>query len=303
MTHIFILNPFAGIKMFADDLRSKLEEMPDLDYFIIGVRRPGDEAEVVRRALDIFEGEKLRFYVCGGGGTFQKVLNGFEDLDDIEIAYYPCGNSNDFIRSFGDDAERFYNIEELIFGDVINVDYIKTNHGVCINSFSFALDVNVNRTVESVRPMRSLGIGVPYDIAISHAMLYTKPIDIKIQTDEKTFSGKIIQGYFGNGGYFSAGVHMSDGIINDGLGTLILMRPRPIVAQLITLCGMRKKKSEDFKKYAAFDVKTKKFELSNANGKPVAACLDGVQVDGVTDWHVEIVHRGLHLIVPKGVRL
>ena len=34
----------------------------------------------------------------------------------------------------------FYDIDALIDGDVVNIDYIKTNHGVALNTFSLGLD-------------------------------------------------------------------------------------------------------------------------------------------------------------------
>lgn len=34
MKHIFILNPYAGKTMFAEDLREKLAQIEDLDYFV-----------------------------------------------------------------------------------------------------------------------------------------------------------------------------------------------------------------------------------------------------------------------------
>ena len=40
------------------------------------------------------------------------------------MAFYPCGLTNDFIKCFSGKEKRFHQIEELINGDVISVDYI-----------------------------------------------------------------------------------------------------------------------------------------------------------------------------------
>ena len=43
MTHIFIVNPYAGEKTFADDLRRKLKEIKNLSFLIRNapvMRRP-----------------------------------------------------------------------------------------------------------------------------------------------------------------------------------------------------------------------------------------------------------------------
>ena len=41
MTHIFIVNPYAGEKTFADDLRRKLKEIKNLKYFVFNTKRVG----------------------------------------------------------------------------------------------------------------------------------------------------------------------------------------------------------------------------------------------------------------------
>ena len=38
MTHIFIVNPFAGNNTFADDLRTKLASMQNINYFVFNTR-------------------------------------------------------------------------------------------------------------------------------------------------------------------------------------------------------------------------------------------------------------------------
>ena len=54
MLHIFIINPFAGDKTFADDLRTKLSSIEGLDYFVFNTRYAGYETELVRKILHIF---------------------------------------------------------------------------------------------------------------------------------------------------------------------------------------------------------------------------------------------------------
>ena len=110
MIHIFIVNPYAGKGAFADDLRLKLSRIEGLNYFVFSTRYKGHETELVKEIQDIFENEKLRFYCCGGSGTMRNMLNGFEKLDDAEIAFFPCGLTNDFLKMFDKDEARFHDI-------------------------------------------------------------------------------------------------------------------------------------------------------------------------------------------------
>ena len=110
MKHIFVINSHAGKKNFATELRRQLSQIPDFDYYVFNTRKAGEEAELVRQIRQIFDDEKLRFYCCGGSGTFRNMLNGFERFDDMEIAFYPCGITNDFMKIFGKDMSAFTNI-------------------------------------------------------------------------------------------------------------------------------------------------------------------------------------------------
>ena len=88
MVHIFLINPYAGKRTFADGLRKKLKEIPDFNYFVFNIGHAGEEAELVRKIRNIFDDEKLRFYCCGGSGTMRNMLNGFDNFDNVEIAFF-----------------------------------------------------------------------------------------------------------------------------------------------------------------------------------------------------------------------
>ena len=47
----------------------------------------------------------------------------------------------------------------------------------------------------------------------------------------------------------------------------------------------------------------KKMRLARKDGKPLAVNMDGELVSESLEWTAEIVQQGLHLVVPKGVRL
>ena len=184
MLHIFIINPFAGRKTFADDLRIKLASIKGLDYFVFNTRYAGYETELVKKIQHIFQGEKLRFYCCGGSGTMRNMLNGFDDLSTAEVAFFPCGLTNDFLKMFGENEAKFRNIEELINGDVIEIDYIKTNHGVSLNTLSTGLDSNSVSKMNDFRILRFIGNDVPYTISTLYSIFVSKTLEYEISIDD-----------------------------------------------------------------------------------------------------------------------
>lgn len=199
MTHIFIINPDSAQSGLTADLRERLSRISGLKYYVFTTRYAGYEQELVRRALHFFRGEKLRFYCCGGSGTMRNMLCGFEDLSEAEIAFYPCGMTNDFLKMFGSYAERFRNISELINGDIIKVDYIKTNLGIALNTVSLGFDPEMSLRMGDYRFLRIFSESLPYTAAIAHSMFLSKQYSYDIEIDGQMISDVTSETIFGNG--------------------------------------------------------------------------------------------------------
>ena len=259
MTHIFIINPFAGHQTFADDLRTKLAKVKNLDYFVFNTRYKGYETELVRKILHIFEGEKLRFYCCGGSGTMRNMLNGFDSLDDVEVAFFPCGLTNDFLKNFGKDEERFYNIEELINGDVIKVDYIKTNYGISLKSLSTGMDSNCLGKMNDFRIFRFVSKDLPYTLATLYSIFVSNPHEYEITLDGEKLNGKFAEIFIGNGCVFGGNMFFAEKTcVNDGKAIFRLVGNKKAFTLLPELLDLQNKKHEKIKKTVILKKKHRK---------------------------------------------
>ena len=303
MTHIFIVNPFAGNNTFADDLRTKLSSMKNINYFVFNTRYAGYETELVKKVLNIFENEKLRFYCCGGSGTMRNMLNGFDDLSKAEVAFFPCGLTNDFLKMFGKDEERFHQIEELINGDIIEVDYIKTNHGISLNTLSTGLDSNCLIKMADYRMFRFLKSELPYTMATIYSAFVSRPCEYDITIDGETQIGKMAEIFIGNGRVFGGNLYLDkETCINDGKAMTRIIGNKwgfGILSVLTVLTG---------KKYDQIPQKVccgecRKVSIRRSDGEKFNINQDGNLITGITQCDAEIVHKGLHLVVPKGVSI
>ncbi len=303
MTHIFIINPFAGHQTFADDLRTKLSTIKNLDYFVFNTRYKGYETELVRKILHIFEGEKLRFYCCGGSGTMRNMLNGFDDLSNVEVAFFPCGLTNDFLKNFGKDEVRFHNIEELINGDVIKVDYIKTNYGISLNSLSTGMDSNCLRKMNDYRIYRFIGKDLPYTLATLYSIFVSNVHEYDVMLDGETVKGKFAEIFIGNGCVFGGNMFFAEKTcVNDGKAISRIVGNRKAFTLLPTLLDLQNKK------YSRLETnmlcgECKKITIRRSSGSTFAINHDGDLINNVSVCEAEIMHKGLNFVVPKGVRV
>ena len=303
MTHIFIINPFAGNKTFADDLRTKLDAMTDLKYFVFNTRYAGYETELVKKILHIFEGEKLRFYCCGGSGTMRNMLAGFEDLSSVEVAFFPCGLTNDFLKMFGKDEQRFHQIEELINGDVIKVDYIRTNHGVSLNTLSTGLDSNSVDKMNEYRILRFIGEEMPYYVSTLYSIFVSKTRNYEITLDDELFTGRFAEIFIGNGCVFGGNMYFAeDTCVDDGKAIFRLSGNKRGFSLLPTLMALTGKKYEKVNKLMHCG-ECSRIHIRRPGGVPFTINLDGDLVKNITECEAEIVHKGLSFVVPKGVRV
>lgn len=302
MTHIFIVNPFAGTGVFADELRAELEQIPKLNYYIFSTRYRGDEEKLIARVLDIFEGEELRFYVCGGNGTLHHVLNGFENFENVQIAFYPCGFSNDFLKCFGDDADRFRNIQELINGDVIDVDYIQTNHCKALNSFTIGLDGDVISHFNKMNPSTKRGKNFGLLWSIFAGSLSYRPNDLDIRID-----GFHIQDFCSELALFN-GSSLADLFnfeekpnISDGLAFFFVLPPLGRF-KLLKLLHMLATKGIKTLQNSGKSTHTSKMTVRSRLNIPLLVNIDGEIYPNETSWEVVVVRKGLKMVVPKGVK-
>ncbi len=303
MTHIFIINPFAGRKTFADDLRTKLDGIKGLNYFVFNTRSKGYETELVKKIQNIFDGEELRFYCCGGSGTMRNMLNGFDDLSKAEVAFFPCGLTNDYLKMFGKDEARFHQIEELINGDVIMVDYIKSSCGVSLNTLSVGLDSNCISKMDSFRSLRFIGDDVPYTLSVLYSIFVSRPQEYEVTLDGKVVTDKLAEVFIGNGCIFGGNMFFAENTcIDDGRAIYRLVGNRHSFSLVRALMTLMRKKYDRIPHYMDCGECTD-IRIRRTDGEPFNVNQDGDLIHDVYDCRAQIVRKGLRFVVPKGVTL
>lgn len=308
MIHVFIVNPYAGKKTFADDLRSRLADYSrthrNFKYFVFNTRYRGYETELTREICKCFENEKLRIYCCGGSGTLRHAINGVDDLEKREIAFYPCGLTNDFLKVFGDDEKKFRELENLIEGEVINIDYIKSNHGIALNTVSLGLDsLALKRFEEDYRFLSVFGKQVPYNLSLLYAAFAVKPQIYEVQYDDKSVSGWITQLLVGNGVMINGNLRIfKDADVTDGklqIRYFLNWRRKRIPKALSYMIAGQMEEIDRLSTSA----ECRRVIIRREDHVPFAVNFDGELVPNIPECEIEVVTKGLQFVVPKGVVL
>lgn len=148
MKHIFILNPAAGksdqTPRFTQDIE-RICGARGLDYEICVSKAPGDCRALARRAAE--SGQEVRLYACGGDGTLNECVNGAVGHSNVAVTHFPCGTGNDFIKMFGEEKERFFDLADLVRGEVRALDVMECCGRYAINICSVGIDARIGTEV------------------------------------------------------------------------------------------------------------------------------------------------------------
>ncbi len=302
MTHIFIVNPQAGYGGTARRLREQLEEIPDIRYYIFHTRPEQHADQLIREIMPLFEPEeKLRFYSCGGQGTICSLMNGFDDLENVEIAMYPQGLTNDFLKMIDYEARSFRDIKNLIEGEVVKVDYIKTNHGCALNTLSVGLDAVVVKKMIDYVNLSALGYKVPFALGMLFGVFVQKPLEYEYTIDGIKYKGPLTEFFFGNGHTLGDNLNFDpEASVLDGIASCVTVPPNRGVKLLPSLLKLMSKDKDKLNQCTTC-IRATKFSIRRTNGEKIYVNLDGDLFEGHDYWEGEIVRGGLSLVVPKGV--
>ncbi len=302
MVHIFILDPYAGGQMDGDSLDAKLKDIANLEYYIISLRSLDDEEGLVGKIQEFFEDEQLRLYICGQNRTLYTVLNELKSPDSVEIAYIPNGVDNDILKVFRKNEDKFRDIEKMVEGNVVKVDYIKTNHGVCLNSLSVGVNY-INNTLMSTSFIWEWLVAAHRSAWIWFSFLKAKPKKMSFTLDDVRMEGLFSLLFFGNSFSLAGTLFFSDySFINDGKAVVSVTPALPPFKMKSLLHALRRKNLTTLGKMNKLHY-SKRMSLHLEDDGYTLVYLDGVPHEERGDWEVEIVPEGIRFVLPKGVSL
>ena len=231
MKHIFVVNPCAGQEDHSNIIRQQLEILGvSIEWEMYITRSAGDATEYVRQRATAPHSETLRFYACGGDGTLNEVLTGMAGCPDTELAAYPCGSGNDYIKYYGQ-AKEFLDLEKLINGSTCEVDTMRVGNRFALNVCNFGFDALVCKTMDKVRRWPLLGGNNAYTTGILRHIFTGRRTKVTISVNNKPFyDGSILLCTLANGQYVGGKYRCAPHSDNsDGMIEVNLIRPMSLI--------------------------------------------------------------------------
>ena len=101
----------------------------------------------------------------------------------MELAFYPIGMTNDYLKCFGVEQEKFLDLRALIDGEARKVDYISTNYGKALNAISMGIDEDMIGTINRLRNWKVLSNLLPYMLGMLRSFMRLKPQKYVLEID------------------------------------------------------------------------------------------------------------------------
>lgn len=299
MVHVFIVNPIACEKDMAQKLREELSKFQGLSYYVLTTREAGYERELVELLCHFFDNEDVRFYCVGGMGTLKNMLDGFPDMSKAEVTLIPYGHCN-FIYNFTENSNDFRDLEALIHGEAVYVDYMETNIGRALNCVSLGIDSEILAGAKSMSGFSIFGRKTPMVMSMLSSVIFGSNKSYDVEIDGIMNHDRVTGFFLKNGMYIGKKMKLGvDTNIYDGEADYIYIRNKRSFNRINTIFALEKNGRCDNQEDIEI-ARTKKIKFRRENGSLFSVNMDGELIQ-TYELTAQIVHQGLRFVVPKGV--
>lgn len=304
MKHLFIVNPVAGKQKPEAKMKRISEAIGSLDpalkenaiFELYVTKAPMDACDKIRQ--EAASGEPLRVYACGGDGTLNECVNGVVGYPNASVTHYPCGTGNDFIKMFGEERSRFFDLKELVGGEVKAIDVIKCNDRYSINICSLGLDARIGTDVHKYSGMPIIGGSAGY--VVSLLVNYVKGLssNMTVHADGLTCGPELNVVCVCNGRFYGGGFNPTkQARPDDGLMDVLIISGVNRFTFIGAIASYANGNYKKFPQYITY-LRTDHLEVKAENREVI-------NIDGESEFSnnitFDVVPNGINLVVPTNM--
>ena len=302
MTHLFILNSFAGTKDSTPELKAQIEAL-QLPNTVIEYTQGKDDAEnIARRYAE--KGKPLRVYACGGDGTANEALHGLLGFENVALGLIPVGTGNDYVRSLPAEEEDFLDLKKMTSGDTIRVDLLKCEDRYALNVVSVGYDCEVADRAQKNKRLPLMSGPLAYKLAIVQCLLtkrkhtFTPYADGKMIPIADGFKSQMLA-VAAKGKYYGGGIKATPyAELDDGLIDFMAIPTVPISYFTWMLGPFNRGEHIDHPKGKEFILHQKCKTLKLDNHGEIKIGIDG-EMFVMKDPVITVIPDAFDIIIPK----
>lgn len=215
-----IVNPLGGKGKSLKALKAaeKIFAERGVEYTVHNTEYAGHATELAR---ELSRKPEAKILVFGGDGSFNEVLNGIENFENVTLGIVPCGTGNDFVRASGHPTKIKEAIDLILKDNVGYIDYIDVGSRRCLNVAGAGMDVDVLLRYATMKAFRGK---LKYYASLIDALIHVKWHKLRLTIDGKTMDKSVFMIGVGNGTCIGGGMPICpDAKVDDGLLSVVIV--------------------------------------------------------------------------------
>lgn len=215
-----IVNPLGGKGKSLKALKTaeKIFAERGVEYTVHNTEYAGHATELAR---ELSRKPEAKILVFGGDGSFNEVLNGIENFENVTLGIVPCGTGNDFVRASGHPIKIKEAIDLILKDNVGYIDYIDVGSRRCLNVAGAGMDVDVLLRYAAMKAFRGK---LKYYASLIDTLIHVKWHKLRLTIDGKTMDKSVFMIGVGNGTCIGGGMPICpDAKVDDGLLSVVIV--------------------------------------------------------------------------------
>ena len=297
MKNIFVYNPESGngkLKKYKDFIVGELSKK----YGEIEVRETthaGHASEIAKECVDSYD----YFFVSGGDGTLNEIVNGFGEAEKKPIiGYIPSGTVNDIARSLGISKNIKKAVKNLLEGEPFAHDIFKVNdrYGIyvcCAGLFT-------KSSYSASRKTKKAFGKIAYFFKGAKEVFTAKPVHVELECDDEKINRNCSLVLILNSRSVASFKLNKNAELNDGVVEVVLFHShenRVKLDEILRTMGAfargldkyKENKKVTYRKLKEFTIKTEEGTIINLDGEK----------SGSGSFHFEVLQSAVQIIAPK----
>ena len=185
MKYIFVYNPESGngkIKKYKSYILQELSKKYG-DVECVETTHPGHAAKLAKEAIGTYD----YFFIAGGDGTLNEVVNGMGDAENKPIiGYIPSGTINDISRSLGISRNIKCAVKNIVNGTPFSHDIFKVNKRYGIYVCASGLFTKSSYSTKRAEKKRFGKIA--YILRGVNEIKKAKPLSVSLKLEDETIN-------------------------------------------------------------------------------------------------------------------
>lgn len=216
-----IVNPNGGKGKSLKALK-KVEEIlknAGVEYIVHKTEYAGHATEITK---ELSKNPDTKIIMLGGDGSFNEILNGIENFENVTLGFVPCGTGNDFVSA----SKHPVNIDEamavILKGETDYIDYIQLADRRCLNVLGGGMDVDV---LLKYAEMKAFHGKMKYYASLFYTLAHTKWHKLRLTLDDgESVDKSVFMIGIGNGRSIGGGMPICPNAkVDDGVLSVVVV--------------------------------------------------------------------------------